>query len=66
MANVGDSRAILLKKKQNSSEIVQLTTDHKPDLPEERLRIESMNGRVSPYLDQIGNEIGPPRVWMKD
>ncbi|CAE7292248.1 pim2 [Symbiodinium necroappetens] len=50
IAHVGDSRSVLGKKKDDSSpwESLELTTDHKPDLPKEKARIESATppGRV--------------------
>jgi protein phosphatase 1L len=49
-ANVGDTRIIIGTRKGYSF----LTKDHKPDLPEERFRIESLGGRVVFY--------GAPRV----
>jgi protein phosphatase 1L len=49
-ANVGDTRVILGTKKGFSF----LTKDHKPDLPEEKARIENQGGRVLSY--------GAPRV----
>lgn len=42
VANAGDARAIIGKK----SDWLQLTLDHKPDVPEERLRIERLGGSV--------------------
>ena len=55
VANVGDSRCILVKKRKDEKEevgdnpcweldtleVIPLSEDHKPDLPEERARIES-------------------------
>jgi serine/threonine protein phosphatase PrpC len=49
-ANAGDTRVIIGTRKGFSF----LTKDHKPDLPEERVRIESLGGRVLSY--------GAPRV----
>ncbi|CAE7030634.1 unnamed protein product [Symbiodinium sp. CCMP2592] len=50
IAHVGDSRSVLGKKKDDSSpwESLELTIDHKPDLPKEKARIESATppGRV--------------------
>ena len=56
--NCGDSRAILISKNKN---IIPLSRDHKPELPEEKQRIESSGGRV----DKIYG-MGPYRVWFKD
>ena len=44
-ANVGDTR-IIIGTKQG---VFVLTLDHKPDLPEERLRIEALGGNVIDY-----------------
>ena len=55
--NCGDSRAILITKDRR---IIQLTEDHKPELPEEKQRIEASGGRV----DKIFG-MGPYRVWFK-
>lgn len=41
-ANAGDSRAVLSKK----SKARELSTDHKPDTPSEKRRIERANGFV--------------------
>lgn len=50
VAHVGDSRAILAYKKKGAREWenYELTKDHKPDLPQEKARIESASppGRV--------------------
>jgi serine/threonine protein phosphatase PrpC len=42
--NVGDSRAILCNK---CGDVVQLSVDHKPNLPEEKKRIESLGGKIT-------------------
>lgn len=42
-ANTGDSRAVLSR----GGRAVRLSVDHKPDLPEERKRIEALGGYVS-------------------
>ena len=43
-----------------------LSRDHKPDDPEESKVILSNNGRIDSYRDQLGNQIGPMRVWLKN
>lgn len=50
VANAGDTRVII----GTGNGFSLLTKDHKPDLPEERARIESLGGRVISY--------GVPRV----
>jgi serine/threonine protein phosphatase PrpC len=66
VANVGDSRCILVKKRAASKnnqngeeesigmsqiEVLSLSEDHKPDLPDERARIESAGLAI--HIDQI-------------
>merc|ERR1719401_2792735 len=50
VAHVGDSRVVLAKQVPQGQENVwvatDLTVDHKPDLPEERARIEKNGGVV--------------------
>lgn len=63
VANVGDSRVIL--SQSNGRIIKALSTDHKPCLPSEKARIESVNGRVYQnqnvnVVDSFGNRIQPP------
>ena len=59
-ANVGDSRAILVKK-----DIIEpLSIDHKPNLPKEKSRIESKGGSVHPCEDDNGDD-AIMRVWVK-
>lgn len=45
LANVGDSRAVLIR----DSKIVQTTIDHKPNLPQEKTRIEKAGGKIKFY-----------------
>eukprot|EP00930_Biecheleria_cincta_P071648 TRINITY_DN59121_c0_g1_i1.p1 TRINITY_DN59121_c0_g1~~TRINITY_DN59121_c0_g1_i1.p1 ORF type:complete len:385 (-),score=57.04 TRINITY_DN59121_c0_g1_i1:24-1178(-) len=67
IANVGDSRAVLGQRSDDSKSprwsALALTTDQKPCLPEEKERIELSGGIVSQYRDERGEEEGPHRVW---
>ncbi|KAI4338304.1 hypothetical protein L6164_016646 [Bauhinia variegata] len=61
IANLGDSRAVLATTSEDGTLIsLQLTTDMKPNLPEEAARIEQSRGRVFCLED----EPGVYRVWM--
>jgi len=46
--NLGDSRAILHNKKNQA---IQLSVDHKPNIPTERERIEKLGGKDKLYYD---------------
>lgn len=52
-ANVGDSRAILVRALSTAEQIVAipLNRDHKADEPDEEQRIIKHGGRVQPYRD---------------
>ena len=60
-ANVGDSRAILVK---DNNVIIPLSIDQKPENPEERKRIEENGGEISQF-EEDGEKSGPFRVWKK-
>mmetsp|Transcript_14594 Transcript_14594/g.29370 ORF Transcript_14594/g.29370 Transcript_14594/m.29370 type:complete len:398 (+) Transcript_14594:278-1471(+) len=64
-ANVGDSRAVLGRLKNGKWTAVALSDDHKPDRPDEKARILKANGRVEAFKGPDGEDIGPPRVWLK-
>jgi len=55
----GDSRAIKATRTKGKVVAVDLSNDHKPDLPEERKRIEAAGGKVTPS----GPGGRPSRVW---
>uniref|UniRef100_K3WDY4 PPM-type phosphatase domain-containing protein n=1 Tax=Globisporangium ultimum (strain ATCC 200006 / CBS 805.95 / DAOM BR144) TaxID=431595 RepID=K3WDY4_GLOUD len=60
IANLGDSRGVVAQFSEPDDVYVLHceTRDHKPDVPEERQRIEANNGRVF--------EWGTFRVWLQD
>lgn len=66
-ANAGDSRAILVydKNKNSNYKVFPLSIDSKPELKEEKERINKMGGAVHKIKNKYGNEIGPYRVWAK-
>ena len=45
--NVGDSRAVLARLSPKGLTFLPLSQDHKPDLPQERQRIQALGGRVT-------------------
>ena len=59
-ANVGDSRAIIVK----GNKAIPLSIDQKPDDPEESKRIKENGGEISQY-EEDGEKSGPFRVWKK-
>ena len=59
-ANVGDSRAIMVKGNKD----IPLSFDQKPDDPEESKRIKENGGEISQY-EEDGEKSGPFRVWKK-
>ena len=52
-ANIGDSRAVLGSSLNGSWEILDLSKDHKPEVMQERLRIEKLGGIVEPCKGDI-------------
>lgn len=64
LANVGDSRTSLAYRNESGGvTAVNLTIDHKPDLPAEKARIEAKGGRVFAVEYDDGVD-GPARVWL--
>ena len=65
--NVGDSRSILIEESSdNTNQIIRaLSIDHKPDLPEELMRIKENGGMVDQIQDLYGNKLGPNRVFKE-
>jgi serine/threonine protein phosphatase PrpC len=59
-ANVGDSRAIMVK----GNSVIPLSIDQKPDDPEESKRIIQNGGEISQF-EEDGEKSGPFRVWKK-
>ena len=70
-ANTGDSRAIIVFDKDDNlfkSQIFPLSYDCKPELPNEKKRIEESGGVVEKAYysdDEDGEYSGPYRVWAK-
>ncbi|CAD6251368.1 unnamed protein product [Miscanthus lutarioriparius] len=63
IANLGDSRAVLATMSETGYlKAVQLTTDQKPNVPQEAERIKRCNGRVFALKD----EPSVLRVWLPD
>ena len=68
LINVGDSRAILgtYYTRFNKWKTTQLSTDHKPNNPNENKRIIAYKGRVDRFKSQFGEEYGPYRVFGRE
>lgn len=64
IANVGDSRAIMIKSSNATQSCVALSRDHKPGDASEEKVILAKGGRIDAYRDQQGNSLGPLRVWL--
>ena len=76
-SNVGDSRAIMAERKftfdeksneiVNKYEIIELSHDHKPNIKEEKERIEKSGGEVDQeFLNETDEKSDLPfRVWKK-
>ena len=70
-ANTGDSRAILVydetdtNNKLKNTKIYLLSYDCKPELPNEKKRIEESGGTVAQMCDEGDVPSGPFRVWIK-
>jgi serine/threonine protein phosphatase PrpC len=66
-SNVGDSRAIVVKKTPDGKMIAQaVSRDQKPCQPDEAKRIIESGGRIDSFRDPNYNPIGPLRVWLKE
>ena len=66
VANVGDSRAIIVKENNNNIwTFEQLSRDHKPTEEDEYKRIIEADGEIEAIEDDNGNWTGPLRVWEK-
>lgn len=62
---VGDSRGVVGRYTPEDGLVAhELTVDHKPMNPDERERILACGGRVEQLMDDVGNPIGPFRVWL--
>ena len=68
-ANSGDSRSILvydeINFENNLTKIYPLSYDCKPELPNEKKRIESCGGSVQQDIDENNKPCGIYRVWVK-
>ncbi len=71
-ANIGDSRAILVKRSQkflsdNHTIAIPLSFDHKPTCPAEKRRILKLGGEIKPIEDELDfpEEEQVQRIWVK-
>ena len=65
ISNIGDSRTIIIKKKNNNYFSHQLSRDHKPTEEDEAKRILENGGEIQQIEDENGNWTGPLRIWQK-
>ena len=70
-ANTGDSRAIVVHDGKGENNInnfkgVPLSIDYKPEIPEETNRIIMNGGIVRKMKNELGEGVGPYRVWARD
>jgi len=49
---------LLLLLRQGTAGVVRLTRDHRPDLPEERRRIEALGGSICSVIRGNGARVG--------
>lgn len=61
-ANIGDSRVIVGSR----DGVAPLSSDHNPDVPEEKSRIIESGGRVKTLPGPPNQDLGPMRVWLGD
>lgn len=64
-SNLGDSRAVIFSRNGEEWGAQPLSEDHKGENPVEAQRIIINGGRIAPYYDEDGEQMGPYRVWMK-
>ena len=65
ITNVGDSRTIVIREKDNNWTCKQLSRDHKPTEKDEYNRIIEADGEIEAIEDDNGNWTGPLRIWEK-
>ena len=63
ISNLGDSRALIIKQKNNFFTCKQLSRDHKPTEKDESSRIFKNGGHIEKLENEQGNWTGPLRVW---
>ena len=68
-ANTGDSRAIVVFddyiENNPNYKCIPLSVDFKPEMPEEMSRILLNGGEVRQIKNEIGEGVGPYRVWKR-
>ena len=65
-ANTGDSRAIVVfAEGQWNYNYIPLSIDFKPEMPEEMNRIILSGGEVRQIKNELGEGVGPYRVWKR-
>eukprot|EP01023_Acetabularia_acetabulum_P024485 TRINITY_DN23634_c0_g1_i3.p2 TRINITY_DN23634_c0_g1~~TRINITY_DN23634_c0_g1_i3.p2 ORF type:complete len:241 (-),score=51.07 TRINITY_DN23634_c0_g1_i3:709-1431(-) len=66
VGTVGDSRVVLGSCETDKLKGVELSQDHRPSHPQERMRVIAAGGRVEAKRNLAGVEVGEPRLWLQD
>ena len=65
--NLGDSRTVLARSENGKYIAINLSTDHKPNIKEEKKRILLNGGRIKPFYDEMTKKfLGPDRIWLRE
>ena len=60
-----EKKALCVEENDRQWVSMDLTRDHKPDDPDEKMRILARGGRIDSYKGRMGEDVGPARVWLK-
>lgn len=63
--NLGNSKSILFRKKENEKFAIELSNKHTPEEKSERYRIYKNGGIIERVKENENEELGPLRIWDK-